>query len=294
MAYLEYRPNQTLFQYSSIDGLFGILRSKRLRLSDLASANDPRELKLGYEKVMQALEAVLRDEYQGAKGALLSRLVERLIGYYQGAQVFCGCFSMAADELPMWATYGANYSGLAIGFRPAALLSLPGRVQKVRYLDPSKEDGEFKALALDIAAQVDIHQRSRSPEPWISAGVDAITATTALKHTTWAYEKEIRLIYVQRRERPQGLADQIPTGSMSNDQVIYWREPLERTVGSRTIKYVEFPFGRIRGGKFDPARSLKTIIIGPNCPLSEADVGTALKEQGFDGCIVRRSECQIR
>jgi hypothetical protein len=293
MAYLEYRPQQELFQYTSVEGLFGILRSKHLWLSDLASANDPRELKLGYEKVTRALKLLLSKEYQGSKGTLLSHLIERLIGYHESAQFFCGCFSTAVDELPMWGAYGANYGGLAIGFRPVAILAIPARVQKVRYLDPSKDD-DFRALALDIAAQVDVHERSGSLEPWISAAVDAITAITALKHSTWAYEKEVRLIYVQRTEQPQGLAARIPTGSLPNDEVVNWRPPLDRIAADRNVKYVSFPFGRFRNGKFDPARSLKTIIIGPNCPLSETEVSTALKEQGFDECSVRRSDCQIR
>jgi hypothetical protein len=27
---------------------------------------------------------------------------------------------MARDELPMWGSYGSNYTGISIGFRPAA------------------------------------------------------------------------------------------------------------------------------------------------------------------------------
>lgn len=294
MAYLEYRPTQPFFQYTSPEGLFGILRSKRLRLTDLASANDPREIKLGYEKVMQALESILQNEYQGPRGALLSHLVERLVGYYRSAQVFCGCFSLAVDELPMWGAYGSNYSGLAIGFRPTSLLAIPARVQKVRYLEPSKEDGEYKALALDIAAQVEAYEKSGNLVAWISAAVDAIAATTALKHASWAYEKEVRVIYIQRKERPQGLAARMPTASLPNQEEIHWREPSQRTDGRGIVQYVEFPFGRFRDGKAEPARSLQSIIVGPKCPLSEGEVGRELEQQGFYDCTVRRSACQIR
>jgi hypothetical protein len=217
-----------------------------------------------------------------------------LTGYFDRQQAFCGCFSLAVDELPMWAAYGQSYSGLAIGFRPAAILGIPGRVRKVKYLDPSKEDEEFKELALKIAAQVNLHRESNDIVPWISAGVDAIAATFALKHQIWAYEKEVRVVYVQGKERPEDGLAKFPVAKMPNGELIHWREPLERKSGTRSVQYVEFPFGRFHDGKFDPARAFKTIIVGPNCPLSVASVEAELKEQGFCDCVVRKSDCHIR
>jgi hypothetical protein len=294
MAYLHYRPTLTLFQYTSADGLFGILRSKVLRLSDLRAANDPREIELGYERVMQALRTASENEHHRANRELLTGLLESLTGYFDRQQAFCACFSLAVDELPMWAAYGQSYSGLALGFRPAALLALPGRVQRVKYLDPSRENEEFKELALKIAAQVNLHRHSGDIVPWISAGVDAITATLALKHQIWAYEKEVRVVYVQRKERPKDVFPKFPVAKLPKGELIHWREPLERKSGTRSVQYVEFPFGRFHDGKFDPARAFKTIIVGPNCPLSVAAVEAELKEQGFGNCVVRKSDCHIR
>jgi hypothetical protein len=274
--------------------MFGTVRSKHIWLSDLRFANDPRELELGYENVISGLRSVLQSEHREPKRNLLSHLVDRLIAYFQGIQVFCSCFSQAVDELPMWAAYGRNYSGLAIGFRPAALLGIPARVQQVKYLDPSNENDEFKNLALGIATQVEICQQSNAVEPWISAVVDAITATTALKHQIWAYEKEVRLICAQRKEPPQGLAAKFPVSSLPNDKLIYWREPIERKARGNSVNYIEFPFGRFKDGNFDPTRSLKTTIIGPHCPLTVTSVESELREQGFYDCNVRKSNCQIR
>ena len=217
-----------------------------------------------------------------------------LTGYYDRLQAFCCWFSLAVDELPMWAAYGQSYSGLAIGFRPAAILGIPGRVQKVKYLDQPKENEEFKELALKIAAQVDLHRDSNDIVPWISAGVDAIAATIALKHQIWAYEKEVRVVYVQRKERPEGALSKFPVSKMPKGELIYWREPLERKVGTRSVRYVEFPFGRFHDGKFDPARALKTIIVGPNCPLSATSVEAELKAQDFYDCVVKKSDYHIK
>jgi hypothetical protein len=111
MAYLQYRPTQTLFQYTTVDGVFGILRSKKLWLSDLRLANDPREIDLGFEKIIEALKSIAQSERRTAKAELLSHLIDRLTGYFQGVQVFCTCFSLAVDELPMWAALSAQPRG---------------------------------------------------------------------------------------------------------------------------------------------------------------------------------------
>lgn len=62
MGFVEYRPTKTLFKYCSLEGFFGILRSRRLWFTDLQAANDPREIRLGYEHFASALRSVLTSE----------------------------------------------------------------------------------------------------------------------------------------------------------------------------------------------------------------------------------------
>jgi hypothetical protein len=130
MAFLEYRPTQTVYKYCTPDGFFGIVKSKRLWFSDLGSVNDPREIKLGYEHFLDALQFVRNDTYPGERGEFLSVLSNRLTRYRENCRAYCCCFSLAVDELPMWSAYGQNYSGIAIGFRPTALFGIPARIQK--------------------------------------------------------------------------------------------------------------------------------------------------------------------
>ena len=292
MAYPEYLPKQTLYHYTSLDGLSAIAKSKCLRLSDLASANDPREVHLGREKVFVALRSVLDDEHKAGKGANLLHLILRLIAYFDGVQIFCCCLSMAGDALPMWNAYGANYGGVSIGFRPRAIMDMTGRIQKVKYLDTANE-GDFRSLARDIAAQLQTIGSSSELEKR-RAGISAICAATALKHNTWSYEVEVRLIYVQRRERPQDESARIPVSLSADGKPVGWRQPSERLLGGETVKYFDFPFGRFEKGSYDPTRSIECVVIGPKCPLSVKEVHELLKAHGFDDFTVRPSNCQIR
>jgi hypothetical protein len=293
MAYPEFLPRQTLHHYTSTDGLCAIAKSQCLRFSDLASANDPREIHLGREKVFDALRSVLDDEYKAGKGANLLHLIKRLIAYFDGVQIFCCCLSMAGDALPMWNAYGANYSGVSIGFRPRAIMDITGRIQKVKYLNATNV-GDFRSLALDIAAQLQTIHIPSEPEKWINAATSAICAATALKHNTWSHEDEVRLIYVQRRERPQDESAGIPISSSPDGKFVGWRQPSERPVGSETVKYFDFPFGRFEEGSYDPTSSIECVVIGPKCPLGANEVHELLKAHGFDDFTVRPSNCQIR
>jgi hypothetical protein len=293
MAYPEYLPRRTLFHYTSTDGLSAIAKSRCLRLSDLASTNDPREIHLGREKVFVALRSVLDDEYKAGNAANLLHLIIRLIGYFDGVQIFCCCLSIAGDVLPMWNAYGANYGGVSIGFRPRAIMDMTGRIQKVKYLN-AENDGDFRTLALDIAAQLKTIHSPSELEKWISAGTSAICAATALKHDTWSYEDEVRLIYVQRKERPQDESAGIPISQSPDGKLVGWRQPSERLISGETVKYFDFPFGRFKKGSYDPTRSIECAVIGPKCPLGVEEVHELLNAHGFDDFTVRQSNCQIR
>jgi hypothetical protein len=296
MAFLEFKPTQTVYKYCSSEGFLGLIRSKRLWFSDLASANDPRELRLGYEHFIKALELVRRDNYKGERGSFLPILAERVTWVHTNQQMFCCCFSLVADELPMWNAYGDNYGGIAIGFRPTSLFSLPCRIQKVRYLEQNTVE-EFREFVLDLASKFDALGREAGDlNYWIPAGVSALAAMTALKHTTWSYEQEVRLVYAQTRDAPDPGSDPLSStiSRWSDGKPIKWTKPLERLSDGSSVKYLEFPFGKFRDGAFFPERAIKTIILGPKCPLSQSDVTSAMEENGFVDFEVVVSLCQVR
>lgn len=294
MAYLEYRPTQTLYQYCSWDAFLAITASKQLRFTGLDAANDPREIHLGLDHFIEALRSVRGQEYRGARGDFLEAFENSLLTYRGNSQLFSACFSLNADELPMWGAYGANYGGLAIGFRPGALFDLPARCQKVRYLNEGSPS-EFRKLALEIASILPEH-RDDDLARSIKGTVNAIAAISALKHNSWSYEREIRFVHGQPRkpQEPGGPEIFKWTGLMPDGQPILWTPPLERAIGSRTAHYLEYPFGKYRNGGFHPARAIKEVVVGPNCEHDPAEFEGILSDRGYGGFRVIRSECSIR
>jgi hypothetical protein len=195
----------------------------------------------------------------------------------------------------MWAANGNNYSGVAIGFRPAAFLGIPARVQLVRYVDGNTL-AEFRSLVRDIAAQFDSTHDPDDLNFWIPATRSVYSVIISLKHSSWAYEREVRMVHMQPIRAPQeGDADFVSiTGYLPNGDEVRWRKPLERSVGNRTVKYLDFPFGRFHNGAFDPSQAIKKVVVGPNCNLSTDEVIDLMRDNGFQRFEVTKSDCEIR
>jgi hypothetical protein len=192
----------------------------------------------------------------------------------------------------MWREYGNNYEGLAVGFRPTAITAMPGRIQKVKYLNPDTPE-QFRQLIRDIASKFDPRRSPSDIEYWLEVSVSVFTAITALKHHSWAYEKEVRFIHVQGRNEPEPGAFR-QTAEFSDEIPVLWAKPLSRTRLTGSVDYKAFPFGRRRNHTSDWSRAIDRVVIGPRCSLTETDVRALLDSNAFEGFEVEKSECQIR
>jgi hypothetical protein len=290
MAFFEYQPNGTIYQYTSAKGFEAILTSKTLWFSDVIAANDPREIKLGQQHFLDAVRSIRDHEVNGVTSQALHAFAARLMKYQRESTCFTCCFSQEADSLPMWGSYGDNHTGLAIGFRPTALAAIPARVQKVSYLN-EETPAAFKDLALQVA--LDLLRPGSDAE--FFATVRAFAGVTALKHNTWSHEHEIRIIYNQRHMTPDPKEPITRyTAEHPDGQLVLWREPFVRTVNGREIKYVEFPFGRYDSGTIDARKAIANVVMGPNCVLGRGEVEALLVGNGFYDFRIHTSDCQIR
>jgi hypothetical protein len=290
MAFLEYSPTQTLYQFCSVDSFRKIVASKAIWCTDLVSANDPRELKLGFQHLLNAMKFVRENEYKGHAGEFLEKIIIELTGGSARQQFFCACFSLVKDALPMWREYGDNYRGVAIGFRPTAITSMPGRIQKVKYLNPEIAE-EFRQLVRDIASEFDPDHSPDDLIYWVTASSSILAAITALKHHTWEYEKEVRFVFAQVHVNP---GNNLPISQFSDEAPIYWETPLKRQRGDDLIDYKAFQFGRLKQRTYEFSGAIAQVVIGPRCELSVEEITSELQRNGFEGVDVVRSDCEIR
>lgn len=98
---------KTIFHYTSIGGLEGILFNKKLRFTNIRYMNDKDEIVAGLDSLAKACTASEEE-----RESLISSFVNI------GAQTFVCCFSLEGDSLPMWNYYTkeVNSQGYNIEF----------------------------------------------------------------------------------------------------------------------------------------------------------------------------------
>jgi len=294
MAFLEYRPETTLFHYTSVAGFKGIIDSKNLWFSDLLKTNDPREIHLGHEMVTDAITFVRHNDFPGERGLPISVLAGKLASYIEKGGILSCSFSHIGDALPMWRAYGDDYQGIAIGFRPTAIIDMPIRIQRVKYLPEASAENLIELVREFVPPLVHSHAGG-SPEDWISATVEIMSAIVSCKHNTWDYEKEIRGTHAA--VGVDGSVDMagnpIPAYEYPDGEKLF-SDLKTRKSENGEVRYLSLPFGKYKDGKHHPRKAIARAIIGPKSPLEKEEVAEMLEAAGFEGFEVVNSDCLIR
>ena len=144
----------TLYHYTTVSGLEGILRSSSLYATHIAYLNDAEELKYGVKQISELLdpsfgpiEVVTSDrpaEYKTKILGVIERLRTEFISEHRQSLVkapFVTCLSAMPDQLSQWHGYGQG-GGYAIHFNPQLL----ERTVRLVGLEGRNEYGERYAL----------------------------------------------------------------------------------------------------------------------------------------------------
>jgi len=294
MAFQEFAPNSTLFQYTSIDGLKGMLESKKIWFSDLRSLNDPRELIFGHGQIQSEMAHLRNDRSSKWSPDLIERLINLVNQSIKNTDYYSCCFCPRGDQMPMWRHYGAEGKGVAIGFRPRALTDFPGRFQKVRYLRQQDDDDSLYELLRELLEKAGADKGDIVNEKTIELGSAIMAHCTSVKHSSWDHEAEIRCTYTQPKTRESTRFLDFMTSKRGGGQFIKWQEPESRKVEDREIRFIPFAFGKgtVRG--VDPSGAIEKIILGPNCQVRQPELEALMTSEGFSKFKISNSECVWR
>ena len=109
----------TLYHYTNVAGLEGIIKSEAVWFTDFRHMNDPSEITHGIELCRD----VIRLRKPGTDGRVqlfLDCLADfmRLENFSRALEYFIGSFSRTGDDLGQWRAYADNGRGVVIGFAP--------------------------------------------------------------------------------------------------------------------------------------------------------------------------------
>ena len=260
-------PAETLFHYTSLQGLVGIVTSRAIWASDVRYLNDSAEIRHTTDLILAQSQARM-DRGQG-NGALLSQFQEWLVrGISHDHLLFGASFRANGNLLSQWRGYSVPGKGVSLGFEPAQLVAAARRqgfrIGRCIY-DPRRQQALIEQIldSLERRGQQwrGAHPDSRHYRPLFeSMEAELLHIAALLKHPAFAEEEEWRL-----------LASVLTDGSHPG---LRFREGR-----SMLVPYVEFALCD------DPRQPLplSQLYVGPtpNAPLSLRSLALFLERQGI-------------
>lgn len=246
----------TIFHYTTIAGLIGIVTKRELWASDYQFLSDGMELSYARD-IFFAEVKKLKLSYLGEEGGY--RVAGSSLAEFR---VFIACFCEDGDLLSQWTGYGAD-QGYALGFDTAKFQSLNlGEFTSVQYgiTDPSA----YFAEELETATQPTAHP---GVEEWHSSE-SLLPRLVRVKHPGFAEEREWRLL------KQVWSIDETPG-------IQFRPSPMG------PVPYIVHTF---------PAECIREIILGPGSYTSarKAAVEGMLRYCGFKGVAVLESKIPFR
>lgn len=273
----------TLFHYTTVEGLKGILTNHCLWASKTRYLNDAVEFNHGTDLALACVRT-LRDDASKSKRAkdaavLLRRVLDEESNF---SGVFATCLCVAGDVLSQWRGYGNRGCGVSIGLCREALAALPGvTMNGVCYSRQQQEKIILDYIDSIIKKYCESCGDDDTPYPAIDEALKAAFTkgisglASFLKHPNFFEEQEVRLV-----------AD--PPAHTGDIQF--------RSRGDLLIPFVTIDLGEALEA------TIKSITIGPHSrgPLLAASIAEFLKSRGVrvgsqgDEIAVKTSEVPFR
>jgi hypothetical protein len=243
-----------VYHYTVDIGLFEIIRTGQLWISDYTSMNDPSEIQYGIHIGVEELEAELatrnspvpiRNFVGGFKGVVAKGLDKVL-------RVFVLSMSINGDELTQWRSYGDNASGYRLEFNSTILDEAFNQFVRALTLNGS---GSFRVLydERDLRSRLRAHVKNaldmvgtmpRGPiqemaKVYDRIGVDLLLSFiyTALyfKHHAYESEKEYRYLIATRPNEPPPLLHRARRNKFIDYMAMDWKTNFANALTSMRI-----------------------------------------------------------
>ncbi|MEM9758147.1 MAG: DUF2971 domain-containing protein [Pseudomonadota bacterium] len=190
-------PSETLYHYTSLSGMMGIIGSRELRASDIRYMNDSAELRhtldlLNKQVTRRILSGVDRPEHLSAFLDWLGRLI------VSGPMLFGASFRANGNLLSQWRGYSVHGKGVSLGFDPRDITrraELQGFSIGRCIYDP-QEQAQLIEEVIDAVETLGLNQRAAATpsQRFEHIAEDLLRIAAVLKHPAFEEEQEWRLV----------------------------------------------------------------------------------------------------
>lgn len=282
---------ETLYHYTSAQGLLGIIESRTLRATDTRYLNDVHELTYGSATIVDELYRaantldphnndgpLVGPKAKATELRIAAQTVERggLFERNELGDAYVTCFCDDSDQLGQWRGYGSDGGGFAIGFQGSALRELAHKLQRdganmLAVPEPRRVIYGPDAVTARCADIVESILRFEPNADPVSTGVfDAyricLPELAFMKDHAFREEREWRVLIINIADRTLKFR---PDGTLG------------------VIPYVDITF---------PVNAIREVIVGPgpHKELRKQAVEQLLADNKYTDTTVRTSEVPYR
>lgn len=287
-------PN-TIYHYTNMQGLSGIIDSKEFWLTDHSYMNDSREIEYGLDIV----RAAVKDLSSNPKYSQRLRIIEKWEKFLDTGTAYricIACFSLQGDSLSQWRGYGGRSIGICLCFGIKHTMfwhSLGLNLQRVIY-DKEKQFAIAKIILHIYLTIMEWNQQKGTDVDEDIFGSSLITnlyqQLVFFKNPAFSDEKEVRWVYTEDKKMFPGDDTLAPKRFRLDPNILV--PYVTSTDVINMFKAKGFPVGNAQS-KLLP---LQEVIVGPqeNEDLVKKSISEYLNEKGYGFVKVRNSEVPFR
>jgi Protein of unknown function (DUF2971) len=300
------QPPETIFHYTTAEGLLGIVRSNRLWASDLLYMNDSTEVEYGRKLIIEVAAGVA-DEAKCSMAQMLCKSIDTVlypVGMVSGG-FYAACFCAEGDLLSQWRGYSGGVGGYALGFRSRDLQPIRASTPERRFVlrpivyDPNQQRELIRTFLLEVDAALtelldgDMVERESDVHTvaYVTIQRQMLECMLTMKNPAFMEEREWRLIHYRSgfSREPEATIEYRPTRSFI---VPYVALDVTR-MGPEVFEHVSANMqAEVRAHNRVP---LSTVIIGPSAhpDAAAASIRTMLRDLHISADVIN-SKIPIR
>lgn len=298
-------PPNTIYHYTSVEGLHGIITSRSLWMTDFSYMNDSKEIQHGIKVARNVLAEFRAEDLDPRKKKVMESwfdVLNKPIPYRICIACFC---DDDGDSLSQWRAYGGKHVGVSIGFKFDHSYFKQGistRLNRVVY----KEDQQRKMLAnfFHICALISdwdeekyiSNMKSRKinggkedePENLLT---NLYGHLIFFKNEAFLDEREVRWVYSEDPESYETLGIKLAPKQfriIGNQLIPY--------VTSRDIEEIYEQLSDVRSEKEHRNLPITEIVVGPqeNPELVRIGIREFMDAHGYKSVTIRNSNVPFR
>lgn len=281
-----YRPttDSVLYHYCSMEAFEAIVRSGKIRMSDINMMNDSAEMGWGYSVFEEAASRILR-EREGDEKLPGQDYFEEIGAYlFQTQQCLhplVACFSKKPDVLSQWRGYAADATGVCIGFASAKLVKMCASFLNCEY---NFEDQVEQMKERLIAANLMGNDFSGDDHAFHLYGY-----LPALKNPSFQEEAEVRAVHLLTVKTTEDGVELVDPGGGAFGKKMSGM-PIEFGIRKGGIvAFIDFPFH-----EGNPNGIISEVILGPKNINLPGNISALLMRHGYKGVTIKKSSATYR